>query len=72
MIENYLPLPELWELQQNPRIARGLKMVSHQWVTVEGAPLRCVPHYLPDSEKIQWVGFIEVVFERDETNDDSY
>ena len=74
MTDSYLPLPvsfelpKLRDLQDNPRLVRGLKMTSNVWTKVDGRILRFVPNYT-GSNQAQWVGFIEVVFERDETND---
>ena len=61
-----LPLPA--ELAANPRVVRGLKMVSSVWTTSDGAVLQFCANY--SALRPQWIAYYEVVFERDETNDD--
>ena len=62
-------LPTPAELAANPRAVRGLKVVSSAWVTNDGAVLvRGNWNYRPP--RPQWVAYYQVVFERDETNDE--
>ena len=68
---NFLPrtLPTPAELAANPRAVRGLKVVSAVWTTNDSAVLVRCDNYT-GTKKPQWIAYYEVVFERDETNDE--
>ena len=61
-------LPTPANLLTNPRAVRGLKVVSTDWITNDGAVL--VRRWNYGNTKQQWNAYYEVIFERDETNDE--
>ena len=63
-------LPTPAELATNPHAVRGLKVVSAVWTNNDSAVLVRCDNYTGTSKQ-QWVAYYEVVFERDETNDET-